>query len=114
MEIALSALVMTEDYVFLYKGEPFTGLAYESYQGLRLSETRYEKGAKQGLARRWYPGTEQLYYELHYAQNTLHGINRKWYENGQLKNESREEYGVTLWRSTWDQQGEQLESYRAP
>jgi antitoxin component YwqK of YwqJK toxin-antitoxin module len=113
MEIESSQLTMTEDYVYLYQGQPFTGLAYETYQGRRLSETHYEQGFKQGLARRWYPGTELLYYELAYVQNVLHGTNRKWYENGQLKIESQEEQGVTLWRKTWDQQGELIEDYGA-
>lgn len=111
LEIDISELVMTEDYEYLYRGQPFTGLAIKTYAGKRLSETRFENGLKQGLARRWYPETELIYYEYSYDHNSLHGINRVWYENGQLKSESEEAHGITLRRTTWDQTGDVVESF---
>lgn len=107
-----SEVMMDEDYCYFYKGQPFTGISNKFYEGKLLSETTFLDGSKNGLSHRWYFATDQLYYELNYKNNTLHGLQKYWYENGQLKSLELIEGGYTLKAILWDQQGEIVRVYR--
>jgi antitoxin component YwqK of YwqJK toxin-antitoxin module len=43
--------------------------------------------------------------------DTSFGICKIWYENGQLKEESLEEWGITAKRKCWDEMGNLIEDY---
>lgn len=105
-------ITMTEDYEYLYAGEPFTGTGFKIYKDLILHETNYVMGAKSGLARRWYPESTQLYYELFYRNNSLHGMQKYWYAYGQRKSFQIMDSGILVKGVVWNQSCEVVGVYR--
>lgn len=107
-----SEITMTEDYEYLYQGEPFTGIAVEYYEGFLLGEENYRDGMLHGLAKRWHLESEQLASLKSYENNAVVGVRKEWYESGQLKLEEEIEEGIALRRTVWDQFGDVVEEYR--
>ena len=54
--------------------------------------TELPTGSKHGLQRKWYTNG-QLHYECNYRQGQKHGLQRGWYTNGQLGSESNHHQG---------------------
>lgn len=99
-------LDFNEDHLTCYKGKPFTGVGYVSFEndlGLEF-ETSYQDGHEHGLKRKWY-SQSKLEYELHMLRGMGHGIQKFWHPNAQLKELINAEYGITLNRKTWDEKG---------
>jgi antitoxin component YwqK of YwqJK toxin-antitoxin module len=89
------------DLFYTYKGEAFTGVAYEEVPGKWLSEVSYRDGLQEGAGRDWYPsGT--LKSESWYRENALHGFSREYNEDQVKVLEEVYEYGILVRRTRWD------------
>jgi hypothetical protein len=95
---------------FTYRGEAFTGVAYEEEPGRWMSEVSYRNGLQDGIGRDWYP-SGILKSESWYRENTLHGFSREYSEDGVKVLEKIYEYGILVRRSTWDHAGRETESW---
>lgn len=111
LEIDDALIEVTEDYTYLYQGEPFTGIGHVKLDGQLIRETTYLQGAKEGLERDWDVDTGQLLSEQNFVNNVPEGLSQSWYENGQLKSQMENELGITVRRKVWDQQGNLVEDY---
>jgi hypothetical protein len=80
------------DLTCRYRGELFSGIAYEETNGV-LSEIQYVLGRQHGAARDW-ASTGQILAETHYYDNTLHGWDRRFDTRGQITEERLFEYGI--------------------
>jgi deoxyribonuclease V len=86
---------------FTYRGEAFTGVAYEDVPGKWLSEVSYRDGAQDGVAREPSP-SGKLRVESWYRENTLHGFSREYNENQVKVSEEIYEYGILVRRTKLD------------
>jgi len=97
---------------YLWKGEPFTGIAYTTYQNGQLrSESEYKYGLGWGTSRSWYPdGTLRAESTLY--RDALHGLSRTWSPPGQLRREIVAEFGIKVSEREWDEQGVLVKDYQ--
>ena len=108
----LDSLDYPGDGYYYLGGNPFTGVAFTVHEddGWLESETEYKQGLKWGLARRWSaPG--QLESEAELQRGAAHGKERVWHPNGNLKEEGDYEFGITLSRKQWDEDGNLVEDF---
>ncbi len=84
-----------ENIVFTYKGQLFTGIAYEDDPVHGLSEISYVDGLQEDPARDWYP-SGQLKAEVMFHANSRHGHDREYREDGTLAAETIYEHGVRV------------------
>jgi antitoxin component YwqK of YwqJK toxin-antitoxin module len=97
--------------IYLFRGEPYTGLAVEKdEQGNLISETEFKVGLENGPTRIW-SSKGQLLDQTHYRFNRKHGESKEWYENGQLKKEAFYELDVLISSKAYDQSGNLVEVY---
>ena len=96
---------------FYLDDEPFTGIAFSLYEdGTVESETEYQHGLAWGMDRGWFD-PNQLQYEIEMQRGSVYGKKRIWYPDGKLKEEGDYEYGITLSRKTWDDDGNLVEDF---
>lgn len=100
----------SDEQARLYMGEPFSGIAYDELNGTVISEVLYKNGAREGIARFWYP-SGALSTEEVYAKNTRHGLCTEWYENGSLKLQAMYEHGIIINKTEWDASGAITKKY---
>jgi antitoxin component YwqK of YwqJK toxin-antitoxin module len=107
LRVADDELELSDDYlVMLYKGKPFSGVAYENYpDGSLRSEVEFKDGQASGITREFSP-SGVLIGEKATAINAYHGSVREWYPSGQRKTEGTYEYGICLWKKEWRETGE--------
>ncbi|WP_141715807.1 toxin-antitoxin system YwqK family antitoxin [Burkholderia ubonensis] len=100
-----------DDGLYYINGELFSGLAYATRDGnFRDAEVAYVDGARSGRTLEWYrPG--RLMLDEMYLDGVLHGLARSWHDNGKLEEEGEYEYGVALWRKSWDKHGNLLNEF---
>ena len=100
------------NYIYLYNGEPFTGIAYElssDYpEGQPLCEIEFVDGSKKGFWRSWYE-TRQLEYEKYFLPDEV--TIKQWNKGGQLILEEHSFGGVVATRKRWDDEGNLIEDY---
>lgn len=104
LRVPAEALDYDGELLFTYRGEPFTGVAFEDEPGKWLSELSYSDGMQQGPARDWYP-SGKLKSESWYRENTLHGFSREYNEDETVVSEDIYEYGIIIRRTRWDDAG---------
>ncbi|HEY9842918.1 MAG: toxin-antitoxin system YwqK family antitoxin [Candidatus Sericytochromatia bacterium] len=108
-------LSMSSDYVYSWRGRPFSGIGYEKdSQGRLVGEITYLDGAQHGPTRIWFPESGELRSETHYRHNSRHGLQREWYKGSEgeaLKSETEYEYGIVVRSRSWDLDGELAEDY---
>jgi antitoxin component YwqK of YwqJK toxin-antitoxin module len=105
-------LDMTDELVYLYEGELFTGIGFELGLDNRIiSEISYKNGFQEGPARDWYESGE-LQSEAYYKENSLHGASKEWYKNGKIKSEALYEFGVPLEYKEWDEDGKVVNEFQ--
>src|SRR6478672_8567011 len=93
------------DGYYYLRQEPFTGVAfYLREDGSLKSETEYQHGLKWGLDRYWFD-PDRLQSEGEMQRGVLHGMERLWHPNGKLKEEGHYEFGITLRKKEWDENG---------
>jgi len=91
--------------------EPFTGVAFSlDEDGSLESETVYKDGLKWGLERHWF-APDKLESEAHMYRGVVHGKERLWHPNGKPKEEGDYEFGITLKRKKWDEDGTLVEDF---
>src|SRR5436190_22901311 len=84
-----------ENQIFYHAGRLFTGVAFSEEPNGGLSEFTYRDGLLHGPTREWY-GNGQLKLEVHYIENTCHGISREFDADGNLLVETVHEYAVPV------------------
>lgn len=106
------SLDYTDDGLYCYEGEPFTGISYFQGKGGWLkAEHEYRDGMRWGPSKGWFkPGSPE--YEEQWSQGLLHGLRREWHEGGRLAAEETYEYGIRLWGKRWDEEGNPAEDFR--
>jgi antitoxin component YwqK of YwqJK toxin-antitoxin module len=101
----LELVVRDDGYYFHWNGQPFTGIAIESFpEGPLQSETYYADGIENGPRRAWYP-SGKLMEEANLWYGGIHGHERTWDEQGRLRSEKLGEFGITLSEKRWDEEG---------
>lgn len=97
---------LTDDYLYVMNGQPFTGIAYEpNDDGVIISEIEFRNGVQAGITRGFFP-TGVMKRESEYEYNTLHGFAREWNEEGVLESECEYERGICLRRRMLDSTGQ--------
>ena len=98
--------------IYLYNGEPFTGIAYyiePSYpEGQIEGETQFVKGNKEGLEKGWYP-SGQLKCEIYFLPDEV--TIKQWNQVGQQIIEEHIWGGSVGTRKRWDDEGNLIEDY---
>lgn len=90
----------------IFRGAPFTGEAVVyGWLDEMTSLVTYVDGVREGVQREWYEGGD-LKSELTVHKGRVIGQARQWHENGQLAREQRfDERGLLVSESTWDEDG---------
>ena len=83
--------------------KPINGVLYCDYGDMGI----YVKGKKDGLQRGWYEDG-QLKYERNYKYGKEDGLNREWYENGQLQYERNYKDHELLSKKCYDENGNKI------
>jgi antitoxin component YwqK of YwqJK toxin-antitoxin module len=105
-------LYSMEDGIYVYEGEPYTGIAHRfSPVGALIAEDHFIDGLQEGASRYWYPSGE-LCGEEYFLHNSLHGPCKEWYPNGQLKRDAVYEYGIRVSDKQWDASGRLVEAFQ--
>ena len=98
--------------VYLYNGEPFTGVAYylesDYPEGQIQGETEFIKGNKEGLDREWHPNG-QLKEETYFLPDEA--FVKEWNAQGQQILEEHIWGGTVATRKRWDGKGNLIEDY---
>lgn len=104
--ICADELEPSEDFtLMLWKGVPYTGIAYEAdATGRLVAEVAYKSGQKCGLAREW-AASGGLVREQSFAFDALHGEAREWYEDGNLRSVGQFELGICIAEVQYDPLG---------
>jgi antitoxin component YwqK of YwqJK toxin-antitoxin module len=100
-----------ENNIHLYKGEPFSGIAFEINSLKDLEETMIIGGLKNGYYRKWYP-SGVLKTEVYLLNNIYHGLKWEWFESRNIKSEAIYEFGILMKECIWDDNGELLSKYQ--
>ncbi|WP_329065651.1 toxin-antitoxin system YwqK family antitoxin [Amycolatopsis sp. NBC_01480] len=108
--IRASELDFESDLVYMYQGEPFTGVAYEDSPTLGRSEVMYSSGLQDGSSRDWYP-SGKVKSEMMFARNDRHGGYRNYDEAGRVVEEGVYEYSVLVSRVLFDSAGNIVEEF---
>lgn len=78
-----------------YRGQPFTGIIEEFFNGVVISEEEFTDGHLGGIQRTYYPnGILKSEYSIHF--NRFDGKRTQWDENGILIRESIWENGICV------------------
>jgi antitoxin component YwqK of YwqJK toxin-antitoxin module len=103
---------LDRDYQFKYKGIPYTGLTYMIDEaGQVISEYGCCEGQKWGFSRKWY-SNGQLKEDYKYFYAGVYGWSRNWHSNGQLKEESfSSDTGRVTKRKKWNSKGELIDYF---
>jgi antitoxin component YwqK of YwqJK toxin-antitoxin module len=113
MEIVpVDQIDFADDYLFMYKGTPFTGVGreYTSDQVL-VCEMTFSQGIREGPEKIWYP-SGVIKEERSYRSSTLQGICRKWDPTGRLRHEDVYELGICLESKEWDEGGDLVSHFQ--
>jgi antitoxin component YwqK of YwqJK toxin-antitoxin module len=106
------ALDYTDDGYYCLDEQPFTGVGFSLHkEGWLEMETEYRDGTEWGMRRQWY-APNKLLEEVRMRAGVVHGKERRWHPNGKLKEESDCEFGITLTRKTWDEEGNLVEDFK--
>jgi antitoxin component YwqK of YwqJK toxin-antitoxin module len=98
-------LVVGDDQAFYYKGEPFTGITYDTRpDGSLWSEEAYVRGSKHGLARTLYPNG-QLQRQTQYKMGLAHGWKEEWYPDGHIKHRTLYDLAIPIEEQEFDREG---------
>lgn len=101
----------SDSNLLTYKGEPFTGIAYElGPNGELVSEVSYVEGQKSGLSKDW-SSRGHLLREQSYIFDSLHGLSREWHDDESPKRESHYELGICTREREWRQNGELVRDF---
>jgi antitoxin component YwqK of YwqJK toxin-antitoxin module len=95
------------DLVHSWKGERFTGIGYETTVGIR-SEITYVDGLQHGWARDYYP-SGALEAEQEFRYSVAHGRLREYGEDGGLRLDAVNEYGIRVSTTRFDERGQVIE-----
>ncbi|KAJ6041611.1 uncharacterized protein N7446_010508 [Penicillium canescens] len=99
------------DGLYYFDGEPFSGVSYTTKGGAwENSEAEIHDGLLWGTTKEWY-GPGQLMHEASYFKGVLHGNAREWHKSGQLAEDGDYEYGIALWKKSWDENGQLIEEF---
>src|SRR5262245_39507963 len=106
IKVSTDDIEFTDDYTYLWNGQPFSGIGIELDEvGTLVSETEFQDGMQHGTTRSYYP-SGRVKREAQFENNTLHGFLRDWAEDGLLEREEEYERGVCIRRKLRDQAGE--------
>ena len=93
MRVPVDELDYSDQHIYLYEGQPFTGIAYEALpDGQVVAEEAYVDGGLKGLSREWYP-TGALKSEGYYKSGAPHSA-KEWCQDGILNLECLYEYAM--------------------
>jgi hypothetical protein len=99
------------DGYYYLDGEHFTGVGFARHpDGWLQVEIAYTNGLKWGTQREWF-APDQLLTEAEMQAGAVHGKQRFWHRNGKLAEEGEYEFGVTLRRKKWDEDGKLVEEF---
>jgi antitoxin component YwqK of YwqJK toxin-antitoxin module len=96
---------------YRYEGEAFTGIEYRIDKEDRvIEEQSYFEGMRWGFSRSW-RDNQTLRDEYCWKNDGTNGNGRKFYLDGQLKEQSFREGSILIWRKRWSKQGELIEDF---
>jgi antitoxin component YwqK of YwqJK toxin-antitoxin module len=99
------------DGYYYLDDKPFTGVGFSHHDdGWLETETPYRDGLQWGMRREWF-APDNLLAEAEMRAGAVHGKQRLWHRNGKLKEEGDYEFGITLRRKKWDEDGNLEEDF---
>lgn len=83
--------------IYHYQGNPFTGVVVDYFFGTNkiAGETEYVNGYQEGVERNYYENGN-IEYECYKKNNKLHGIYRDWDQQGNLLSTTEWKDGVKM------------------
>ena len=83
--------------IYHYQGKPFTGIIVDYFFGTNViaGETEYINGYQEGVDREYYENGA-IKNEFHSKNNKLHGVCKRWDEQGNLLSTTELRDGVKI------------------
>jgi len=83
--------------IYIYKGKPFTGIIVDYFFNSEIvaGETEYINGYQEGVDREYYE-SGKIKNEFNSKNNKLHGVCKKWDEEGNLISTTNWENGIKI------------------
>ena len=98
-------------WYYTFEEVPYTGCAYQMFPNdLLASEGNFINGYKEGIQKKWYQ-SGQLLSEQYFSNNNPHGKCMEWHENGVLRFEGEYDMGKRTWSKTYNEKGELIKQY---
>lgn len=94
-EITVTGVDSGGEIMYSYEGQPLTGLIQEHMNNILIGESEYLNGHLGGIQREYYE-TGQIKEEYTIQFNKLEGSFKRWNENGILIRETIWEHGVCI------------------
>ncbi|WP_157832255.1 toxin-antitoxin system YwqK family antitoxin [Pseudomonas sp. 09C 129] len=111
LRVPINELSYRQDGLYYFNNEPFTGVAVEMLENGHIkTEIEHRNGLQWGGAKEWY-GPDRPMVESNFFEGVLHGRAREWHENGQIAEDGEYEYGITIWKKHWDENGVLVKEY---
>jgi antitoxin component YwqK of YwqJK toxin-antitoxin module len=99
------------EYSSLYKGEAFTGIGYHVDKDKKIiSEQSYFEGMRWGFSRKW-RDNNTLKEEYSWRYDGPNGNCKKYYLDGQLKEDFFADHGIVVLRKKWNKEGDLIEDF---
>jgi antitoxin component YwqK of YwqJK toxin-antitoxin module len=94
------------------EGKPYTGYAFATFpmNGRVSYEYNLVDGYQEGVQKQWYE-SGQLLSEQYFSNNTPNGRCLEWHENGILRFEAEYNMGTKIWSKSYNQFGELVKTY---
>lgn len=107
-------LVYTDAHVFLFDGEPFSGVAEERFEdGSMRCIFPFTNGREHGEVKTFFASAQPMK-STPYINGAVHGTEREWFENGSLRIERDVEFGILIRSRTFNESGALVEEYVRP
>ena len=101
-----------QDHFYNFKGQPFAGICYSTYEnGRRSLEVEYLDGLPNGIWKQWYE-SGGLKLASQCRSGIKHGSHEEWNDGGKLKLRATYEYGIQLEMREWNAAGRIVRTFQ--
>jgi antitoxin component YwqK of YwqJK toxin-antitoxin module len=99
-------------WFYQFEGKPYTGYAYALFPHTNKLSFEYNlvEGYQEGIQRQWYQNG-QLKTQHVMRGNIYHGLAKSWYESGVPRYEAEYDMGKEIWSKSYNENGELIKEY---
>jgi antitoxin component YwqK of YwqJK toxin-antitoxin module len=114
LRVHYDELELGSNQLLTWRGEPFTGTAYETdSNGTVIGDARYVQGLQTGVAHEW-SAAGQLLSECAYEYGSKDGLCRRWYKNARPECEAEYRFSIKVREKCWSADGELVKDWALP